>query len=76
MIRSQELINGMQKNLGVPWQSQRSDGFSDGLLLDNPEETITGIVTTFAPTLEVLRQAVASGKNTIVCREAPFWIPT
>ena len=73
MISSQGLIDRIQKNLGVPWQSQRSDGFSDGILLGSPEETVTGIVTTFAPTLEVLRRAVASGKNTIICREAPFY---
>jgi len=73
MISSQELIDSIQKNLGVPWQSQHSDGFSDGILLGSPETTVTGIVTTFTPTLGVLRQAVASGKNTIICREAPFY---
>lgn len=73
MISSQELIERIQKNVGVPWQSQRSDGFSDGSLLGSADAAVTGIVTTFAPTLEVLRKAVASGKNTIICREAPFY---
>ena len=73
MISSQELIDRIQKNLGVPWQSQRSDGFSDGILLGSAETTVTGIVTTFTPTLEVLRRAAASGKKTIICREAPFY---
>jgi putative NIF3 family GTP cyclohydrolase 1 type 2 len=73
MIISQELMDRIQKNVGVPWQSQRSDGFSDGVLLGGEDTKVTGIVTTFTPTLEVLRRAVASGKNTIICREAPFY---
>jgi len=73
MITSQELIDRIQKNIGVPWQSQRSDGFSDGILLGSPDTVVTGIVTTYTPTVDVLRRAVASGKNTIICREAPFY---
>ena len=30
-------------------------------------------MTTFAPSLEVLRKAVAAGKNMIISRESPFW---
>jgi putative NIF3 family GTP cyclohydrolase 1 type 2 len=70
---SQDLIDRIQKNVGVPWQSQRSDGFSDGILLGSSETKVTGIVTTFTPTLEVLRRAVSSGKNIIICREAPLY---
>jgi putative NIF3 family GTP cyclohydrolase 1 type 2 len=73
MISAHELIERIQKNVGVPWQSQRSDGFSDGILLGSADTTVTGIVTTFAPTLDVLRKAVAAGKNTVICREAPFY---
>jgi putative NIF3 family GTP cyclohydrolase 1 type 2 len=73
MISAQGLLDRIQKNVGVPWQSQRSDGFSDGILFGNPEATVTGIVTTYAPSLQVLKRAVDSGKNTIVCREAPFY---
>lgn len=73
MISGQELIDRIQKNVGVPWQSQRSDGFSDGILFGSPDTTVTGIVTTCTPTLDVLRRAVASGKNTLICREAPFY---
>jgi putative NIF3 family GTP cyclohydrolase 1 type 2 len=73
MISVQELIERIQKNVGVPWQSQRSDGFSDGILLGSPDQSVTGIVTTFTPTLDNLRKAITSGKNTIICREAPFY---
>ncbi len=73
MISSQELVDRIQKNVGVPWQSQRSDGISDGILLGSAVTEVTGIVTTFTPTLDVLKRAVASGKNTVICREAPFY---
>ena len=72
-ISAQDLMDQIQKNLGVPWQSQRPDGFADGIHLGNSDTRVTGIVTTFTPTLEVLRRAVASGKNTIICRETPFY---
>ena len=73
MISCQQLIERIQNNVGVPWQSQRADGFSDGILFGSGDTTVSGIVTAFTPTLEVLRRAVASGKNTIICREAPFY---
>jgi hypothetical protein len=69
MISRQEWPNRIQNNVGVPWQSERSDG----ILLGSGDQAITGIATTYMPTLDVLRRAVASGKNTIICREAPFY---
>lgn len=73
MISSQQLIERIQKNVGVPWQSQRSDGFSDGILVGSGDTAVAGIVTTFTPTLKVLRKAVNSGKNVVICREAPSY---
>ena len=73
MITSQELMERIQKNVGVPWQSQRSDGFSDGILFGSADANVTGIVTAFTPTLDVLRKAVVSGTNVIICREAPSY---
>jgi putative NIF3 family GTP cyclohydrolase 1 type 2 len=45
----------------------------DTFLAGRPDSEVKGIVTTFAPSLEVLRKAVASGKNMIISRESPFW---
>lgn len=73
MITSQQLIERIQKNVGVPRQSQQSDGFSDGILFGSPEATVTGIVTTSTPTFDVLRKAVSSAKNVIICRQAPSY---
>ena len=66
-----ELLQEMQVHVGVPWQSQRPDGYSDGILIGSPDTVVTGIATTCTPSLQVLRNAVAKGLNTIVCREAP-----
>lgn len=73
MLSGQEVLARIQKNLGVPWQSQRPDGFSDGILFGSGDTNVSGVATTFTPTLNVLRKVVASGKNMIVCREAPFY---
>ncbi len=73
MLTSQDVIDEIQKQLGVPWQSQHGDGFSDGILEGSPDTAATGIVTTFTPTIEVLRRAVASGKNIVICRESPYY---
>jgi putative NIF3 family GTP cyclohydrolase 1 type 2 len=72
-MTGQELIERIQKNVGVPWQSQRPDGTPDGIYLGKPETTVSGIVTTYAATVEVIRRAVASGSNAIICRETPFY---
>ncbi len=68
-----QLVDRMMKNIGVPWQSQRADGFADGLHLGNRDTVVRGIATTFTPTIEVLKRAIATGKNTIICRETPFY---
>ena len=68
-----DLLNEMQTNLGVPWQSQNAGAFSDTVLAGEPDTEVTGIVTTFAASVDVLRRAIAAGHNTIICREPPFF---
>jgi putative NIF3 family GTP cyclohydrolase 1 type 2 len=68
-----DLLDQIQTHLGVPWQSQRAGGYSDGVLAGDPYATVTGIVTCFTPTVDVLRRAINSGHNTIICRESPFY---
>jgi putative NIF3 family GTP cyclohydrolase 1 type 2 len=68
-ITAQDIVNRIQGNLGVPWKTPTTDAFQAG----RPEVAVTGVVTTFAASFEVMRKAVASQKNMIVCRETPFW---
>lgn len=65
----QQVIDRIQQQIGAAWKSQSADVFHAG----NRDSEVTGIVTSFAPSLDVLRRAVAARMNLIVSREAPFW---
>ena len=45
----------------------------DTIKAGDPETVVTGIATTFSPTMEVLRKAVAAGDNLIVSHEPTFY---
>ena len=68
-ITAQEVVGRIQQKLGTGWKDSSVDTFVAG----NRAVEVKGVVTTFAPSLEVLRKAVASGKNMIISRESPFW---
>jgi putative NIF3 family GTP cyclohydrolase 1 type 2 len=55
--------------VGPGWKTTKVDTFVTG----KPGDEVKGIVTTYAPTMEVLRKAVAQGRNMIVTRESPYW---
>lgn len=64
-----QIIERIQKNVGVPWQHETVDTIKAG----NPNTPVTGIATTFAATLDVLQRAAASGKNLIITHEPTFY---
>lgn len=68
-ITAQEVVDRIKGNLGVPWKSPSVDTFQAG----QPDAAVTGIVTTFAASIEVARRAVATQKNLVICRETPYW---
>jgi len=68
-ITAQAIVDRIQQKLGSGWKDPSVDTFLAG----NRASEVKGIVTTFAPSLEVLRKAVAAGKNMIIGRESPFW---
>jgi putative NIF3 family GTP cyclohydrolase 1 type 2 len=68
-ITAQAIVDRIKKTTGPGWKSTSVDAFLAG----NPQSSVKGIVTTFAPSLEVLHKAVASGKNMIISRESPYW---
>lgn len=69
-ITAQGIIDQIQSKMAPGWKDTPVDTFMAG----KPETQVTGVVTTYAPSLEVLRSAVASGKNMIISRESPFWM--
>ncbi len=68
-----ELLDAMQTHLGVPWQSQRAGGDSDTVLAGDVATEIKGVITSWAPTVAVLRQAIDSGHNVIISRQSPYY---
>jgi putative NIF3 family GTP cyclohydrolase 1 type 2 len=69
-ITAGQIIERMQKNLGVPWK----DSGADMLYAGGPDTRITGIATTWTPSLEVLRRAADANLNLIISRESPYWL--
>ncbi len=57
-----QVIERIQKNVGVAWRSQTVDTFKAG----DPDTKVEGIATTMMATFDVLRRAAASGKNLII----------
>lgn len=70
-ITAQQVMDRVKEHLGVPWKNSTVDVLHAG----KADATVTGVVTTFAPSLEVLKRAVASNRNFIITREVPFWTP-
>jgi putative NIF3 family GTP cyclohydrolase 1 type 2 len=68
-ISAQSVVDRIRQKIGSGWKDTPVDAFLAG----KPDIAVKGIVTTYAPSLEVLRRAVASGKNMIISRESPYW---
>src|SRR4051794_6004827 len=66
---ARDIIERIQKNVGVAWRTQTVDTFKAG----NPNRAVTGIAVTMMATLDVLERAAASGKNLIITHEPTFY---
>lgn len=69
-ITAQQIVERIKNNLGVPWTDSSVDTFYAG----KPDTLITGIATTWTPSLDVMRRAIAARKNMIITRESPYWL--
>jgi putative NIF3 family GTP cyclohydrolase 1 type 2 len=68
-LTARQVIERIQKNVGVPWKTQTVDTFKAG----NPDTPVTGIAVTMMATFDVLRRAAASGNNLIITHEPTFY---
>ena len=68
-LTANQIIERIQKQVGVPWRSRTVDTFKAG----NPETVVKGIATSFSATLDVCQRAAASGKNLIIVHEPTFY---
>ena len=66
---ARQIIERIQKNVGVPWTTPTVDTFKAG----NPDEPISGIAVTMMATLDVLERAAASGRNLVITHEPTFY---
>jgi putative NIF3 family GTP cyclohydrolase 1 type 2 len=68
-LTAQAVIDRIQKNVGVPWDTPTVDTFKAG----DPNTPVTGIAVTMMATLDVIQRAAASGKNLVITHEPTFY---
>jgi putative NIF3 family GTP cyclohydrolase 1 type 2 len=68
-VTAGEAIDRILKATGATLPANTVDTIKAG----DPQTVVTGIATTFTPTMEVLRKAVADGDNLIVSHEPTFY---
>ena len=68
-LTARQVIERIQKNVGVPWREPTVDTFKAG----NPDSAVTGIATTMMATYDVLERAAKAGKNLIITHEPTFF---
>jgi putative NIF3 family GTP cyclohydrolase 1 type 2 len=68
-LTAREVIERIQKNVGVPWRAETVDTFKAG----DPDTPVTGVATTMMATFDVLKRAAASGNNLIITHEPTFY---
>ena len=68
-LTARKVIERIQKNVGVPWNLRTVDTFKAG----DPELPVTGIVTCFMSTLEVLQHSAAARKNLVITHEPTYY---
>lgn len=66
---AQQIIDRIQKNVGVPWTTPTVDTFKAG----DPQTPVTGVAVTMMATLDVIERAAAAGKNLVITHEPTFY---
>ena len=68
-LTARQVIDKIKTQIGAPVDPNTVDTFKAG----DPDTPVTGIVTTFMDTYDVLREAVAAGANLIITHEPTFY---
>jgi putative NIF3 family GTP cyclohydrolase 1 type 2 len=68
-LTAKEVIERIQKNVGVPWREQTVDTIKSG----SPGTAIKGIAVTMMATLDVVERAAAAGRNMVITHEPTFY---
>ena len=68
-ITAQQIVDRIQKEIGIPWHAQTVDTFKAG----DPNTPVTGVAVTMMATLDVLQRAAAAGDNFVITHEPTFY---
>jgi putative NIF3 family GTP cyclohydrolase 1 type 2 len=68
-ITARQLVDEIQKQVGVEWKKDTVDTFKAG----NPDTPVTGVAVTMMATMDVLQRASAKGLNFIITHEPTFY---
>jgi putative NIF3 family GTP cyclohydrolase 1 type 2 len=68
-LTAREIVEVIKKQVNCTWQEKTVDTFKAG----DPDTEVTGIVSTFMATLEVLHKAVATNCNLVITHEPVFY---
>ena len=68
-LTAREVIEKIKKNVTCDWATETVDTFKAG----NPDQKVTGIVTTFIVTMDVLKKAKNLNCNLIITHEPTFY---
>jgi putative NIF3 family GTP cyclohydrolase 1 type 2 len=68
-LTARQVIEQIQKNIGVPWKQETVDTFKAG----DPDTAVHGIATTVMSTLDVLQRSAKAGLNLIISHEPTFY---
>ncbi|MBC7400402.1 MAG: Nif3-like dinuclear metal center hexameric protein [Mucilaginibacter sp.] len=71
-ITAQQVIDRIKAKCGTTWKDTTTDVFNTG----SPDAVVTGIATSFTPSIEVLKKAVAAGKNMIITQQPAYYLET
>lgn len=66
---ARDIVDTIRDNLTCTWADETVDTFKAG----NPDDEVKGIATTFIPTVDVLKRAVALNCNLIITHEPTFY---
>jgi putative NIF3 family GTP cyclohydrolase 1 type 2 len=68
-MTAKDVIERIQKNVGVPWREQTVDTIKSG----TAATPVKGIATTMMATLDVVQRAAAAGRNMVITHEPTFY---
>ena len=72
-LTARQIVDRIQKDVGIPWREQTVDNFKDG---SNPDVPVTGVATTMVATFELLHRAVEAKRNLIIVHEPIYYSNT